>query len=84
RIEEEIDQVISLLPSFLEQYHGRLVELGIDIGIDTNGHVWIIEVNSKPGRTVFRQISDRMARIRSISQPVKYAHYLMKERVGGY
>jgi len=84
RIEEEIDQVISLLPSFLEQYHGRLVELGIDIGIDTNGHVWIIEVNSRPGRTVFRQISDRVARIRSISQPVKYAHYLMKERVGGY
>jgi glutathione synthase/RimK-type ligase-like ATP-grasp enzyme len=83
RIEEEIDQVVGLLPPFLEEHHGRLVELGIDIGIDKEGHVWIIEVNSKPGRTVFRHIADRVARIRSIAQPVKYAHYLMHERVGG-
>lgn len=84
QIEEEIDSVIRLLPAFLEEYHGRLVELGIDIGVDTDGHVWIIEVNSKPGRTVFRLIADRVARNRSVTQPVRYAHYLMKERVGGY
>jgi glutathione synthase/RimK-type ligase-like ATP-grasp enzyme len=83
-IEREMDQLIKLLPPFLEQYHGRLVELGIDVGIDTEGNVWIIEVNSKPGRTVFRYIEDREARIRSVTQPVSYAHYLMKERVGGY
>jgi glutathione synthase/RimK-type ligase-like ATP-grasp enzyme len=83
-IEQEMDQLIELLPPFLEQYHGRLVELGVDVGIDADGNVWIIEVNSKPGRTVFRYIDDREARIRSITQPVSYAHYLMKERVGGY
>ncbi|GAA4711961.1 YheC/YheD family protein [Brevibacillus fulvus] len=83
-IEEELDQIIEQLPPFLEEYHGRLVELGIDIGIDTDGQVWIIEVNSKPGRTVFRQINDQKARLRSLTQPVSYAHYLMKEHVGGY
>lgn len=83
-IEQEIDTVINLLPPFLESSHGRLVELGIDIGIDLSGNIWIIEVNSRPGRTVFRQIDDRTARIRSLTQPVKYAEYLMNERVGGY
>lgn len=83
-IEEEIDTLVCKLPPLLEQYHGRLVELGIDVGIDLDGNVWIIEVNSKPGRTVFRYINDQKARVRSIIQPVKYARYLMKERVGGY
>lgn len=84
RIKEEIDRIAQVLPPVLESHHGRLAELGIDVGVDRDGHVWIIEVNSRPGRTVFRQIADRDARLRSISQPVKYAHYLMKERVGGY
>jgi glutathione synthase/RimK-type ligase-like ATP-grasp enzyme len=84
RIEHEIEQLVQLLPPILEEQHGRLVELGIDIGIDTNGHVWLIEVNSRPGRNVFRQLADRTARLRSLTQPVRYAHYLMKERVGGY
>lgn len=83
-IEQEINSLISQVPVYLESSHGRLVELGIDIGIDTAGNVWIIEVNSRPGRTVFRHIDDQTARIRSMTQPVKYAEYLMNERVGGY
>ncbi|MED1793325.1 YheC/YheD family protein [Brevibacillus nitrificans] len=84
RIMQTIDQVAIELPRFLEQSHGRLVELGIDVGIDTAGNVWIIEVNSRPGRTVFTMINDPAAQFHSITQPVRYAHYLMKERVGGY
>lgn len=84
RIEQTIDRLAAELPRFLEQSHGRLVELGIDVGIDTAGNAWIIEVNSRPGRTVFAMINDRAAQLHSITQPVRYAHYLMKERVGGY
>ncbi|MFD2370005.1 YheC/YheD family protein [Brevibacillus sp. GCM10020057] len=84
RIEQTIDWLAGELPRFLEQSHGRLVELGIDVGIDTAGNVWIIEVNSRPGRTVFTMINDPAAQLHSITQPVRYAHYLMKERVGGY
>lgn len=84
RIEQTIDRVAEELPRFLEESHGRLVELGIDIGVDTAGNVWIIEVNSRPGRTVFRMINDPTAQLDSITQPVRYANYLMKERVGGY
>ncbi|WNC16218.1 YheC/YheD family protein [Brevibacillus brevis] len=84
RITQTIDRLAVELPRFLEQSHGRLVELGIDVGIDTAGNVWIIEVNSRPGRTVFSMINDPDAKFHSITQPVRYAHYLMKERVGGY
>ncbi|WP_019121931.1 YheC/YheD family protein [Brevibacillus massiliensis] len=84
RIMAEIDRVAELLPGFLETYHGRLAELGIDLGVDQEGRIWIIEVNSRPGRYVFRQIDDQTARLRSLTQPVEYAQYLMKDRVGGY
>lgn len=84
RIEQHVTILANELPVFLEQTHGRLVELGIDLGIDTDGNVWVIEVNSRPGRTVFRMIDDPQARLHSITQPVRYAHYLMKARVGGY
>jgi glutathione synthase/RimK-type ligase-like ATP-grasp enzyme len=77
-IEQQIDEIVRILPPFLEEHHGRLTELGIDIGIDTKGNVWIIEVNSRPGRSVFRLTNDRDARIRSVTLPVKYAQYLMK------
>ncbi|MGE5704258.1 MAG: YheC/YheD family protein [Clostridia bacterium] len=84
KIEAEIDALVSLLPPALEEHHGTLFELGIDIGVDSKGKVWLIEVNSRPGRAVFKQIHDKTARIHSVTQPVKYANYLMKERVGGY
>lgn len=78
RIEQQVNQLAVELPIFLEQSHGRLVELGIDIGIDTSGHVWVIEVNSRPGRNVFNLINDPVAKRHSITQPVRYANYLMK------
>lgn len=83
-IEQKINQIATELPAFLENVHGRLVELGIDVGIDTAGNVWIIEVNSRPGRTVFSMIDDPVAQRHSVTLPIQYACYLMNERVGGY
>lgn len=33
-----------------QQSDGETGELGIDLGVDPSGHVWIIEVNSKPSK----------------------------------
>lgn len=33
-------------------------ELGVDLAIDKNGHIWIIEANSRPGHMLFTQLSD--------------------------
>lgn len=35
---------------------GYLGELGIDIGMDKQGHLWIIEVNSKPSKKLEEHI----------------------------
>ncbi|WP_368784377.1 YheC/YheD family protein, partial [Acinetobacter baumannii] len=64
---------MSELPTFLEQRHGRLVELGIDIGIDRQGKVWLIEVNSKPGRASFRRIEGGKYYREVRLNPLRYA-----------
>lgn len=80
KINQEIDFIVKELPPFLEGRHGRLVELGIDIGVDRWGQVWLIEVNSKPGRASFRQIEEgkhfRDVRL----NPLRYAYYLWQNR----
>ena len=34
----------------LENSIDRLGEMGVDIGVDRDGHIWFIEANLKPGR----------------------------------
>lgn len=81
-IERNIAYIARELPPFLESRHGRLVELGIDIGVDRDGKVWLIEVNSKPGRSSFRRIENG-AYYRSVRlNPLKYAYYLKQSRKG--
>ncbi|MDF2669840.1 MAG: hypothetical protein K0R67_2146 [Paenibacillus sp.] len=70
-------ELATQIPEILEQHHGRLAELGIDLGIDTSGKVWILEANSKPGRSAFTRLSDPTARIASIRNPIYYARYLL-------
>jgi glutathione synthase/RimK-type ligase-like ATP-grasp enzyme len=68
------------VPDVLEQYHGRLAELGVDLGIDTDGKVWVLEANSKPGRSAFASLSDERVRLASIRNPMLYAKYLLDSR----
>jgi glutathione synthase/RimK-type ligase-like ATP-grasp enzyme len=51
-INQEIEYILSKLPSILENAFLPLFELGIDIGIAKNGSIWILDINSKPGRKV--------------------------------
>ncbi|MBE3595640.1 MAG: YheC/YheD family protein [Hydrogenibacillus sp.] len=42
----------------LEHAYGRpLIELGLDLGVDPSGHVWLFEANAKPGQAVLCRIS---------------------------
>lgn len=84
RAEQIIEQLRELsfrIPPALEQSHGRLAELGVDLGVDKEGHIWIIEVNSKPGRTIFSRMSDNKATISSVNNLIHYARYLLDRRV---
>ncbi|GGE17193.1 hypothetical protein GCM10011571_18600 [Marinithermofilum abyssi] len=53
-IENKIrDASIRIARTLEEEVNGPLGELGLDIGIDRYQHVWLFEVNSKPGRHIF-------------------------------
>jgi len=73
---QDLTRLSYQISSTLETYHGRLVELGIDFGIDMNGQIWILEANSKPGRTIFTHLQDFTTHKRSIYNPIHYAKFM--------
>lgn len=50
--EKELNMILSNLPIILEDSFLPLFELGIDIGFTKTGTIWILDLNSKPGRKV--------------------------------
>lgn len=77
---KELYSLSVLIPVVLESSHGQLAELGIDFGIDTSGQLWILEVNSKPGRSALSRINEAASYIHAVTNPVHYARYLLKSR----
>lgn len=75
---KQLSQLSEHVAFTLEASHGRLAELGIDFGIDTDGLIWILEANSKPGRAIFNQLSDVQSRHRSIDNPIRYARFMLE------
>lgn len=73
RILDEIRRVSLLLPRHIESKFGNFIEFGIDIGIDTKGRVWIIEVNTKPNRELFRLAGQLDVYQTSIEMPIRVA-----------
>lgn len=60
----------------IEEHYGPMMEFGIDVGIDVEGNIWLIEMNPKPGREIFRQLG-QMDRYRlAVRRPLEYALYL--------
>ncbi|MFH5185678.1 YheC/YheD family protein [Paenibacillus sp. TAB 01] len=74
----ELQQLSKLIPEILETFHGRLAELGIDFGVDTHGRIWILEANSKPGRSIFTYLHDDQARYAALVNPIRYARHLLR------
>ncbi|MBM6617778.1 YheC/YheD family protein [Bacillus suaedaesalsae] len=69
---EEIDTIITHIPRLLEEKFGRLFELGLDIGVSANGAVWLLDLNSKPGRKVINTIKENKELYTSITDYMKY------------
>lgn len=74
-----IRELSALIPPLLEEHFGRLAELGLDFGVDDNAKVWILEVNSKPGRSALGFIGDMDGARKAVEQPVLYACYLLNQ-----
>jgi hypothetical protein len=74
---EEIRQAIRVIPPALERGTGRMwVELGIDLGIDQHGKIWLIEINSKPFRALVSETGSFKLIRRSLMRPLEFAKFL--------
>ncbi len=74
-IREELAFILRQLPHLLEKEFLPLFELGVDIGIAKNGSLWILDINSKPGRKVILQTRPEIKETLYLA-PLLYGKYL--------
>lgn len=76
-IQNDISRLSSLIAAWVSSEGNPLFgEIAVDLGIDTTGKIWIIELNAIPGRTVFRRIGAMKIAAHALSRPMEYACFL--------
>lgn len=73
--EQTIHHILRTLPEQVEATFHRLFELGIDLGVDQNGKVWILDINSKPGRKIIEVLYPNQYE-QLYHSPILYSQYL--------
>jgi hypothetical protein len=71
----ELTYIITNLTDVLEKMFMPLFEIGLDIGLAKNGSLWILDVNSKPGRKVVLSTNPELAET-LYSAPLLYGKLL--------
>jgi len=55
---------------------GTVGELGLDLGLDRRGRIWLIEVNSKPFLQMTREAGSARTLSLSVQRPLRFAKFL--------
>jgi len=77
-LQQDIETICKQLPVTLEKNFLPLFEIGLDLGIDSNQAIWILDVNSKPGRKVLLQ-TDPSIQQKLYSAPIQYCLHLQSK-----
>lgn len=56
----ELLRLSRLIIGTISRKYPKRTEFGLDIGIDKTGHLWLYEINSKPGTLVFKNLDQNM------------------------
>lgn len=81
-IKDEMNDFAYKLADYLEVKFGKLCELGMDIAVDPKGSVWLLEVNPKPSREVFRRIGQHATYQKAVTRPLEYALWMLRQKKG--
>ncbi|SFE00008.1 YheC/D like ATP-grasp [Paenibacillus catalpae] len=74
---KSVRELAEYIPGFTERsYRSRLCELGIDLAVDTQGKLWLLEINIKPGKLIMRQLYGQKAWEQSLHTHFQYARSL--------
>lgn len=60
----------------VEQSLGSLGEISVDFAFDEQGTMWIIELNGKPMKSIFKELNDPITLKKVYNTPLAYARYL--------
>jgi hypothetical protein len=74
-IYSELAYILDKLPKLLEQKFLPLFELGIDVGLAKDGSIWILDINSKPGRKVVLSTSPELEET-LFTAPLLYGNFI--------
>ena len=80
RLQAKINHFLKNVFLAVEQVYGSFGEMGIDFGLDTHGHLWLIECNSKSARVALYRAFGRQKVRESFCNLLQYAKYLAEER----
>lgn len=69
---EKLEEATSILSSYIEKEFGAMGEIGLDIGIDTSGSIWILEANATPDKLLDPGIVDMYGKSMSYLIPKFY------------
>ncbi|MGG4141641.1 YheC/YheD family protein [Paenibacillus algorifonticola] len=75
---KQIHEISLYAAEQLEQRFGRLAELGLDFGIEQGRRLWLLEANSRPGRSAFRRLGLERCAAQSLERPIGYAQMLAR------
>ncbi|RDU35318.1 YheC/YheD family protein [Neobacillus piezotolerans] len=82
KYERKLSEAALELSEILEErLEGISAEFGFDFGIDRDGIVWLFEVNSKPGRSIFHHRGMRKYEYLTRKLPIDYAIHLAEKSV---
>ncbi|KIL36779.1 hypothetical protein SD71_05930 [Cohnella kolymensis] len=79
-LREAKDIAVKLSEAIERNYSHALGELGLDIGIDREGGVWMFEANAKPGRSIFKHPALKEQGKASLEYILDHCLYLSKFR----
>ncbi|QTH44120.1 YheC/YheD family protein [Cohnella sp. LGH] len=71
---------VRLSEAIERNYSHQLGELGLDIGIDRDGEVWMFEANAKPGRSIFKHPALKEQGKASLEYILEHCLYLSRFR----
>ncbi|MFD2169489.1 YheC/YheD family protein [Tumebacillus lipolyticus] len=70
-----IELSIAICKAYAEK-SSHLASLGLDLGIDQTGQLWLLDVNARPGRNIL----DEQQKLRCQQLNAEFASYLLSER----
>ncbi|MTH54616.1 YheC/YheD family protein [Bacillus mangrovi] len=77
--QDDLSTVIAKLPVILEEQFSPLFELGLDIGYSRDGSIWILDINSKPGRQLIMQTKPEL-KDALFEAPLAYCRHLIRQQ----